>query len=336
MVGHPASDRVLESPFFRPEYTQLIAGVRDDVFVGVAFQNDEPVGSFRFSATRGTMAGLWAGRSPTIKASWHGPACCVEPRELLKACSLRSWTFNHVIASQRQFAPYRLLQDQSPSIDLADGLPEYLKERRKASKNEFFQTERKTRKIQREVGPLRLEFESRDPTLLETLIEWKTPQYRRTKAPNIFEYDWILQVIRRLLDHRDPGFAAYFSPLFVNDELLAINFGLRSGDVYHSWMTTYNHDYCLVRARTHSALGAGEVRSRARHSHPRYGPRPRTVQVQFWQRRHADLGRSRRTPSPHAQVSPGLAARPRMGAGIALSRTPFACRGVGFARCATG
>lgn len=237
------ADRSLQSPFFRPEYAQTIAAVRDDVFVAIGSEQDEPVAFFPFQRSAWMTGAPVGGPLSDYQGIVARPGVVIDARALLRACGLRSWRFDHVPVSQCCFAQGGLLEDPSRSIDLSGGLDDYLAQRRKASKNEFFQTVRKTRKIEREIGSLRLEMESRDLSLLEQLIAWKSPQYRRTHTPNIFEYRWVIDVLRRLLECRRPEFGVYFSALYVKDDLLGINLGLRCGAVYHSWMTTYNLAY---------------------------------------------------------------------------------------------
>jgi CelD/BcsL family acetyltransferase involved in cellulose biosynthesis len=235
------SNRRLESPFFRPEYTQAVASVRDDVLVAVAFQGEEPVAFFPFQRNAWKAGSPVGGPLTDYQGIVARSGTVIEPRQLLRACGLASWRFDHLLAAQAQFAPYRLLDAESPCIDLSCGLAQYLQQHRKC--NDFCQTERLARKIQREIGPLRLELESCDRDVLNRLIQWKSQQYRQTRTPDIFQYAWVRQVVERLLDRREPGFSASISTLSVHGEILAIFLGLRSGDVCHSWMTTYNRDY---------------------------------------------------------------------------------------------
>ena len=50
------AEAALDSPYFRPEFTQAVAAVRGDVEVGVLEEGGEPVGFFPFQRGRGNVA----------------------------------------------------------------------------------------------------------------------------------------------------------------------------------------------------------------------------------------------------------------------------------------
>ena len=232
-------DVTLESPFFRPEYTALIASVRDDVHVAVALDRDEPLAFFPFQK-RFRIGSPVGGVLTDYQGVIARPGVRLEPLVLLRACGLASWRFDHLLAAQQQFAAYGLLEADSPCIDLSCGVDSYIAERRHGCQSDFSQLLRKQRKVQREVGALTLELHSTDPLCLASLIEWKSAQYRQTRAPNIFAYPWVRQVIDRALQTRTAGFEPCFTSLWAGQSLMALILALRSGPVYHSWMTTYN------------------------------------------------------------------------------------------------
>ena len=51
MVSHAAQNPQLDNPFFRPEFTQAVAAVRDDVEVAVLEIQQQPVGFFPYQPT---------------------------------------------------------------------------------------------------------------------------------------------------------------------------------------------------------------------------------------------------------------------------------------------
>jgi CelD/BcsL family acetyltransferase involved in cellulose biosynthesis len=235
------ADPALESPFFRPEYTQAVAAVRDDVFVAAVFRQDEPVAFFPYQRSRWGMGSPVGGPLTDYQGIIARPDVVLQPRQLLRTLGLAAWRFDHVPATQHAFAPFRLLEAESPRIDLSQGVAHYLAQRGKS--NDVYQTERLTRKIQREVGPLRLETDVRDLAILNQLIEWKSEQYRQTRTPNIFRYPWVNQLIQRMLLCRDREFSVTFTTLRVGDDVLAMLLSLRCGGIFHSWMTSYNRQY---------------------------------------------------------------------------------------------
>ena len=150
------------SPFFRPEFTTSVAAVRDDVFVAQIFSAGAVAGFFPFQRTRvGFGYPVGGGRS-----NYHGavvdPGLEWDARALIRACGLRSYAFDHLLASQQGFRPYQASCSPSSVIDVSGGYEAYLADRRAAGSEIVTQTERKARKLEREVGPLRFEPESHD------------------------------------------------------------------------------------------------------------------------------------------------------------------------------
>src|SRR5262245_37863481 len=84
----------LESPYFHPEFTRIIASVRDDVEVAVIEDGGKVVAVFPFQRERKTV-----GRAVGHPLSdYHGVICTRElefdPLALLRACGLVAWDYD--------------------------------------------------------------------------------------------------------------------------------------------------------------------------------------------------------------------------------------------------
>ena len=80
---------------------------------------------------------------------------------------------------------------------------------------------------------------TQDPRVLQTLIAWKTGQYQRAGLFNMFSRDWTNRLFTSLLDKTDTAFRGNLSALYVNDELQAAIYSLRSHHVLHTWVSAY-------------------------------------------------------------------------------------------------
>jgi CelD/BcsL family acetyltransferase involved in cellulose biosynthesis len=98
----------------------------------------------------------------------------------------------------------------------------------------------KSRKLAREVGPIRFEAHVADPAILSTLFTWKSDYIRRRRVPNVFDYSWVRNLITKILEYDSLNFSAIMSVIYAGDNVAAIDFGMRSGSVLHSWFPTYN------------------------------------------------------------------------------------------------
>ena len=111
---------VYRSPFFRPEFTLAVARVRD-IRVAVVEDAGAVAGFFPFEVGR-RRHGRPVGRP---FSDYHGPvldaAAAFDARELVRACGLATWSFDHLPAGIAAFAPYVWGEGASPYVDLSEG-----------------------------------------------------------------------------------------------------------------------------------------------------------------------------------------------------------------------
>jgi CelD/BcsL family acetyltransferase involved in cellulose biosynthesis len=236
----------LDSPYFRPEYTLAVAAVRGDVEVGVLRQGAAAVGFFPFQRGPGEVARPVGG----ILSDFHGVIAredtSISPLELLHGCRITAWHFDHLLASQTSFGPYHWRVAPSPYIDLAGGWEGYQAQQRKLHSSYFKRALRKIKFAQREAGPLRVELDSRDPTLMGLLFKWKREQYRRTGMTDVLAADWTRVLLRRITAERGEDFAGITSALYLGGMPAAVLFSMRSGAVLHAWFSAYHPDFAQL------------------------------------------------------------------------------------------
>lgn len=234
------ADPRLASPFCRPEFTQAVASVCDDIEVAVMQIDGEPVGFLPFQRVKPRVARPVGGCLSDYQGMVARRDLAWDPVAVLRQCGLVSFYFDHMVAALESIQPYHYRPVDSPQMDLTQGFDAYLKE---VKCKAWGQMPRRMRKLARENGPLRLELHCQDPAVRETLIGWKTDQYNRTDGRNIFEFGWTRGVLDALMAQQSDGFAGQLVALFSGDDLVAAEFGLRSHRTYHSWIGSYNGEF---------------------------------------------------------------------------------------------
>jgi CelD/BcsL family acetyltransferase involved in cellulose biosynthesis len=141
-----------------------------------------------------------------------------------------------------------------------------LADRRRRS--DVHDTLRKARKLEREVGPLRLVPESPASDLLALLLEWKRHQYAETGVRDVLADIRSRELLRHVHATRGAEFVGALSVLYAGDVVVALDLGLRSGSVWHSWFPAYNREFrryspglvlLLELARAAPPLGIREI-----------------------------------------------------------------------------
>jgi CelD/BcsL family acetyltransferase involved in cellulose biosynthesis len=160
--------------------------------------------------------------------------------ELIRACGLRRWEFDHLLACQQPFAPYHWFGAASHCIDLSQGFAAYEAQRRGAHCEALAKTRQKARKLQREMGPLRFEPQVCSRRVFDQLIAWKSRQYQRTVRSNILSLGWTVALLEQIRSQQEAAFSGMLSALYCGDRLVAAHFGMRSRGVLHGWFPAYD------------------------------------------------------------------------------------------------
>lgn len=235
-------DAALASPFFHPEFTAAVDDVRNDVYVSVLEDGGTPMGFFPFQRGRLPVgAPVGGGRS-----NYHGviaPADADwEPISLVRASGLRIWDFHHLPASQVPFGAFFATTGDSYCIDISEGFDAYARARREAGSRMIPRMREKARRMERELGALRLVPHDGDSDVLRATMAWKSRQYQRTGIVDNFSIPWNVNLLERLQATQTDSFGGMLVALYAGDELVAVDMGLRSRHVFHSWFPAYNED----------------------------------------------------------------------------------------------
>jgi CelD/BcsL family acetyltransferase involved in cellulose biosynthesis len=249
--GLQRANPALRNPFLSPEFTLAVGQAKDTARVAVIEDGGQIVGFFpheRQGRFLGTAIGFGIA---DCTALIHAPGFEWDARALVRGCGLPVWEFDHLIAGQSQFAPHHTLRVPSYVMDVSNGYEDYLAERTAVNGGLFKDLQRRIRKLGREIGEVRFEFEAHDPELLQTLLAWKSAQYQRTRVHDRFATPWIRQVVEHLFTAKTSECTGTLSVMYAGERPVALHFGLRSETVFSGWFPVYDTDlgkYSVGRA----------------------------------------------------------------------------------------
>jgi CelD/BcsL family acetyltransferase involved in cellulose biosynthesis len=270
-------DAALHSPFLRPEFAVAVGRRRPGARVAVVEDGGEVVALFPFekgwAGVGRALAHGVADHQGVVHApgfDWHGP-------DLLRACGLAVWEFDHLVGAQvDRFAPRELERRASPVIDLREGWNSWYAQRCAASRSSLKRTRSHERGLARDVGPIRVELTTTDEARLDLLLAWKSAQYVRTGRRDRFRRGWLVESVRELFRTPGPDFSLVLSTMLVGDRPVAVSLAPRSRDVLVSWFPAYDpefaryspglvHTIAMARLAAEDGvrtfdLGAGEAR----------------------------------------------------------------------------
>jgi len=257
----------LQSPFLAPEFTLAVARNRPAARVAVMEDAGTIVGFFPYEVRRRVIGVPIGFGISDCQGLIHRPGYEWDPLELLRACRLPVWEFDHLMAEQRPFEPFHTVRTGSPVMELGKGYAAYVEDRNQAG-DVVKQTLRKQRKMVREVGAERFVWDDRDEAGLAALREWKSAQYQRTQQYDRFATPWIRSVLEELLASPAPECRAVVSTVYADDRPVAAHLGLRSESVLAYWFPSYDMDLsrysagillCLRMAEAGAGDGIGLI-----------------------------------------------------------------------------
>jgi CelD/BcsL family acetyltransferase involved in cellulose biosynthesis len=240
---------LLESPYLRPEFTQAVGAVRNDVEVAVVEFGDEPVAFLPFRRMPwggGRPAGGWLAN---FQALVSRPDVQVDPVALLRACGLRTWRFDQLLLPQKSLTPFIWRSWDAPYADLSDGFEGYCR-RLRIGRNRLTELQRQQRKLSKDLGEVRFEAHIGCRDILKTLFEWKGSQYERTGERNIFASSWVCELLDSLLEYQCDELSSMLSVLYTGDRIAAVAYTLRSGPNLHGWFTAFDRELSMYSPGT--------------------------------------------------------------------------------------
>lgn len=235
-----SKSKTFASPYFCPEFTRLVASVRDDVRVVVIEDNGRPAGFFPHQRSFLGMGRPVGGPLSDYHGVIAEPDCEWELHALMRAANLSVWTFDHLVDDVRKFEPHVTARAPLAQIDLSGGYERYVQGRRDAGSSYITKTEGLARKLGREVGELRFALHETESGAMAQLMNWKSDQYRRSNIIDAFGVDWTGELLRRIAHTQTTSFAGMFSVLRAGDRLVAAHMGMRSRDTFHYWFPAYD------------------------------------------------------------------------------------------------
>jgi CelD/BcsL family acetyltransferase involved in cellulose biosynthesis len=230
----------LASPFMSPEFTRAVGRHRPAARVAVLSDGSGPVGYFPYEHHRlGLGLPIGSGLCD-VQGLVHAPGLDWDVRALLRACGLRLWRYDHLTTGQLPFESGVVRRSTSPVIDLTPGYGAYAAGLRGRSPARTRQLEAKERRLTRSLGETRLAFEETAPERLETLMRWKSAQYRAKGQVDLFAQPSVVALLRGLMRTRSATCTGTLSTLYAGDRPVAMHFGLHSGRVLQYWFPAYD------------------------------------------------------------------------------------------------
>lgn len=223
----------LSSPYFRPEFTRIAAGVTPGARVAVLHRGEEVVGFFPHQTRGGTIQPLAAPMN-----DYHGIISYPEAAPTLShVADLLDGSRLNVSGWVGPGGAGRV-REAVMAVLPEGGFDPWYAERRTSHGKYFKDKERARRSLETELGPVRVELGLRDIDLLRQIVDLKRDQYRRSGLHDVFACGWTVRLLEALMEV-EGDFGASMAALWAGDRLCALEYSLHADSHYHFWFPAY-------------------------------------------------------------------------------------------------
>jgi CelD/BcsL family acetyltransferase involved in cellulose biosynthesis len=219
-----------------------IARARNGVRLAVISEDGGIVGFLAFSSVGRRFARPVAPGISDLEAAVHHPAYVIDLAEVITRAGLIGWSFDHLVSFQ---APAD--QAVSPSlswvVDLTTSDTACAGSGSNMRPHHLVECARHLRRLNRAHPPVEFRFATDTEPALTRLLELKREQCVRQGWRDVLAVPWIVQVVRELADERSEALTGVTSALLSGGEIVSVEFGIRSAEVYASWIHAYDLRY---------------------------------------------------------------------------------------------
>lgn len=236
----------LASPYFQLGFAECCEAARSDTRVIVARQGGEVVGFLPLQTGKVGYARPLAGPLGDVHGVVCAPGAAPDVGNWLSAAGVPLFEFHSALALQSCWQAGEAWRDGSWIIDMADGFDAFEETRASAEAKAFRNIRARRRKLDEDFGEAEFRMDDRRPEVLQTLIDWKRAQYRRTGVFDVFSVRWTRDLLATILRREESPFRGVISSLTIDGQLAAIHVGMASETRCHYWFPAYDPDFNKV------------------------------------------------------------------------------------------
>lgn len=230
----------LAHPFLSPEFVMVFGQHHTNVRVAVIEQHGKVVGFFPFESRRAYVARCLGQGLADAQGIVHAPNVEIDLQSLMKACCISVLEFDHLIGYQGAQLGHNSVLQPASFVDVSMDWDSWLDAKRAQHFRRIRTGLQKRRKLEREIGELRFDPDSRDESLLHLLMKWKSFQYRRTGRSDRFARPSLCRVVEDCFAQRSENFSSRLSVLYAGDQVANVGFSLLNNGVLSCWFIAYN------------------------------------------------------------------------------------------------
>ena len=233
-----AAEPAFGNPLMGPAFAQAVGAVRDDARVTVYRRGERIIGFLPHHRRPGGLARPLGAPLADYHGLIAGADASLTQAEVLSLAGLGAYRFTGLVDPHGVFAGVVQGEAQGYAVTLTGSPEVYMEGLRVASPKRFKNWRRLDAKLEREVGPVRIEA-SDDPAVYEQIMDWKRAQLNRTGVADFLRPAWTRELLANLAAGRGP-LRGLTLTLWAGETIAAGHFGVMQNGWYHPWVASTN------------------------------------------------------------------------------------------------
>lgn len=228
----------LQNPFLSLTFARVVGGIRQNARVAVV-EADGRIEAFLAFELGPKRMGIPIGYPMNNLQAFVTRGAPIDARQVIRKAGLRGWRFFAAPLEQHALVPHHYAGTAvgAPVIDLSDGYATYFSSRSNSLTTEVA---RKRRSLERQIGPISLEWGNAAPEYIRRLIEWKCARYGG--ARELFADPAARRIVEEFATTSDEDCDGLVNVLRAGDRVTAVISSLGCHGALCGWFTAYDLD----------------------------------------------------------------------------------------------
>jgi CelD/BcsL family acetyltransferase involved in cellulose biosynthesis len=217
------------NPLLSPSFAELVGDLRQDARIALIEHHGERAGFLAFHARHGGVARPIGAPFSDYHGAIVRPGAALSGESVLRAAGIVAYRFTTGVGDLFGGAegPVGYVIDGGGETYLTGLDAKRLKNWRRLG-----------HKIEREIGPIAIHMDDRDPQRFEQLLIWKRRQLRCSGLHDFIGSRWSQALMRAVFARPGGALRGRMMTLVAGDRLLAGHFGVEVDGACHSWISS--------------------------------------------------------------------------------------------------
>ncbi len=231
-----SAEAAFDSPLLGPDFARQVGAVREDAYVAVWRRAGEPKGFLAHHRRPGGFARPIGSPFCDYHALVSAADFPLRGPQVLRSAGLSALQLEGLIDPFAIFPARTVVSAPSYRVTRTGSAASLEAGSAELSRNQARNHRRYSRKLEQDVGPLRLQAPDVAQASFDAVLRWKAEQLVESGMHDVLAPGWTRALMQRLFEQRTGPLQGLLIMLYAGERPVAGHFGVRSAETYHPWI----------------------------------------------------------------------------------------------------